>query len=174
MPHGPWLKTGQWEQVFSERADHFSVVGDVLAYVLSPTGAVARRRMMNTLAQALLWFHEGCRETVTLMAIVKFSAALDALACGGKAGGIQRLMSARLGIPKSRAIRPDGPTLKHAIEKIYSDGRSRTIHGTNVKMGHDWTRTKSMAEEFARLCLLLCINWAANNPSSDDPSQLAR
>jgi hypothetical protein len=174
MPHGPWLKTGQWEQVFSERADHFSVVGDVLAYVLSPTGAVARRRMMNTLAQALLWFHEGCRETVTLMAIVKFSAALDALACGGKAGGIQRLMSARLGIPESRAIRPDGPTLKQAIEEIYSDGRSRTIHGTNVKMGHDWTRTKSMAEQFTRLCLLLCINWAANNPSSDDPSQLAR
>ena len=173
MPHGPWLKTGQWEQVFSERAEHFSVVGDVLEYVLSPAGAVARPRIMNTLAQAFLWFHEGCREPVTLMAIVKFSAALDALACGRKAGGIRRLISARLGIPESAAVRPDGTTLKQVIDEIYSDGRSRTIHGTNVKLGHDWTGTKSMAEQFARLGLLLCIDWATNNPSSDDPLQLA-
>ena len=117
MPHGPWLETGQWEQVFSERADHFTVVGEVLEYLVSPTGDVARPRMMNTLAQALLWFHEGCRETVAPMAIVKFSAALDALACGGKAGGIRRLLSARLGIPESSPIRPDGPTLRQAIAR---------------------------------------------------------
>jgi hypothetical protein len=174
MPHGPWLETGQWEQVFSERADHFTVVGEVLEYLVSPTGDVARPRMMNTLAQALLWFHEGCRETVAPMAIVKFSAALDALACGGKAGGIRRLLSARLGIPESSPIRPDGPTLRQAIKEIYSDGRSRTIHGTNVKLGHDWTSTRDMAEQFVRLCLLLCIDWAASHPSSNDPSQLAR
>ena len=33
---------------------------------------------------------------------------------------------------------------------------------------------KDMAEQLARLCLLLCLDWAANTPASDDPSQLSR
>ncbi|MGZ9073253.1 MAG: hypothetical protein ACXW3G_10165 [Rhodoplanes sp.] len=174
MPHGPWLKEGEWESQFAENQDYFRVVGEILNYVIDPVGSAARPKMMNALAQALLWFHEACREIVTLMAIVKYSAALDALACGGKARGIRRLINARLGIPDSKPIRPDGPTLKQAIDEIYSDGRSRTIHGTNVKLGHDWSGTRGLAEQFARLCLLACIEWAAQNPSSADPNQLSR
>ncbi len=138
-PFGPSLKAGQWENILSERADIFAVVGDVLDYIVSPTGAVARPKMMSALAHALLWFHEGCRETVTHMAIVNFSAALDALACGGKAGGIRRLVNARLKIQDNQPIRQDGPTLKKSIDRIYSDGRSRTIHGTNDELGYDWS-----------------------------------
>lgn len=174
MPHGPWLKTGEWEKTFAKNRDMFAVVSDILNYAVSPTGAVARPKMMNALVQSLLWFHEGCRETVTLMAIVKFSAALEALADGGKAGGIRRLVNARLGIQDSMTIRRDGPTLKQAVDEIYSDGRSRTVHGTNDKLGHDWTGTRSLAEQFARLCLLHCIDWVAENCSCDDPSQLSQ
>ncbi|MGD9614738.1 MAG: hypothetical protein AB7H90_02535 [Alphaproteobacteria bacterium] len=173
-PHGPWLKNGEWEGEFVKYEEHFRVVGEVLDYVIDVTGNTARPKMMNTLAQALLWFHEGCREIVTLMAIVKYSAVLDALACGGKSGGIRRLLNARLGIQDNTPIRPNGPTLKQAVEEIYKDGRSRTIHGTNVKLGHDWSETKGLAEHFARLCLLHCIDWAAQNPSLDDPKQLSQ
>jgi len=173
MPHGPWLKSGEWEIEFAKHEDHFRVVGEVLDYVIDATGIAARPKMMNALAQALLWFHEGCREIVTLMAIVKYSAALDALACGGKSGGIRRVINARLGIQDSKPIRPNGPTLRQAVDEIYNDGRSRTIHGTNVKLSHDWSGTKGLAEQFARLCLLRCIDWAAQNPSSDDPKQLS-
>lgn len=174
MPHGPWLKNGEWETEFAKHQDHFRVVGEILDYVINATGNVARPKMMSALAQALLWFHEGCRETVTLMAIVKYSAALDALACGGKSAGIRRLINARLGIQDSKPIRPNGPTLSQAVDEIYSDGRSRTIHGTNEKFIHDWSGTKGLAEQFARLCLLLCIDWAAQNSSSDDPKQLSQ
>jgi len=175
MPHGHyWLKDGEWETQFEERKDHFRVVGEVLDYVIDPTGNVARPRMMNALAQALLWFHEACREIVTLMAIVKYSAALDALACGGKCGGIRRLINVRLGISDNQPIRPNGPTLKQAVDEIYSDGRSRTIHGTNEKLGHDWSGTRGLAEQFARRCLLLCIAWVAQNSASDDPKQLSQ
>jgi len=173
MPHSPSLTAGEWEKLFSEWGDHFDVTADALHYVLTPSEAVARPNMMNTLAQALLWFHEGCRETVTLMAIVKFAAALDALACGHEAGGIQQLISARLGIEDAQPIRPGGPTLRQAIKHIYGEGRSRTIHGTNDKLGHDWTGTRGLAEQFCRLCLCACIDWIAKNPSCDDPLLLS-
>lgn len=172
-PFGPSLKAGEWENVLSERAEIFEVAGDVLDYVISPTGAVTRPKMMSALAHALLWFHEGCRETVTHMAIVNFSASLDALACGGKSGGIRRLINARLKIQDEQPIRQGGPTLKKAIDRIYSDGRSRTIHGTNNELGNDWSDTRALAEQFARFCLLLCLDWVANNPISDDPRQLS-
>jgi hypothetical protein len=130
--------------------------------------------MMNTLAHALLWFHEGCRETVAPIAIVKLSAALDALACGRGSSGIRRLISARLGIQQGQAIRPDGPTMKQVVEEIYSEGRSRTIHGNNCRMGHDWTETRGLAEEFGRLCLIMCFDWAAANPSCKAPLELSQ
>jgi hypothetical protein len=127
---------------------------------------------MNTLVQALLWFHEGCRETVSLMAIVKFSSSLDALASGGKARGIREVITARVGITDDKALWFEGPTMKQAVDEIYSEGRSRTVHGTNMKIGHDWTSTRSSAEQLARLCLIMCIDWAANNTSSNDPLEM--
>ena len=174
MPHGPSLQPGEWEKVFMACSTHFAVASEILEYFLSPTGKVRRPNMMNTLAQSLLWFHEGCRESVTLMGIVKFSASMDALAVGKKAFGIRRVINARLKIKDEAPIRPEGPTMKQVIERIYSEGRSRTIHGTNDKLGYDWTVTRGLAEQFARLCLGACIEWAGNNPSSDDTAQLAQ
>lgn len=174
MPHGPWLKAGQWEILFKERSEHFSAVGEVLDFVLSPSGKVTRSKMMNTLAHALLWFHEGCRETLAPIAIVKFSAALDALACGDGTSAIRRLITTNLGVPEAKAIRADGPTMMQVVEEVYSRGRSRTIHGNNDRMGHDWTDTRALAEWFARHCLIMCLDWAAANPTCDEPSKLSK
>jgi hypothetical protein len=173
LPFGPSLKPCEWEKTFSERINMFAVVGDVLEYIISPTAPVTRSKMMSAMAHALLWFHEGCRETVTHMAIVNFSASLDALACGGKSGGIRRLINARLKIQDDKPIRQGGPILKQAIQRIYGDGRSRTIHGNNDELGNDWSDTRALAEQFARLCLIFCLDWVAKNPTSDDPKQLS-
>lgn len=174
MPHGPRVTSEDWKKQLTKKALHFEVVGSILEYFLSTDGKVARPRMMNTLGQALLWFHEACREPVTLMSIVKFSASLDALGGGGKASGIRRVINARLGIKDDDAALKDGTKLKEVIDEIYSDGRSRTIHGTNDKLGYDWSVTKSVAEHFARYCLVTCIYWAGKHPSIDDPVQLSK
>src|SRR5690606_2096598 len=125
-------------------------------------------------AQSLLWFHEGCRDEVELMAVVKFSACLDALASGGKSNGTRSLVRARLGMQDENPIRRDGPTMRHAVDEIDSAGRSRTIHGTNDKITNDWSSTRALAEQFARLCLLMSLDWAASNLTSDDPLALKR
>lgn len=179
QPHGPSLQDAEWDKLFDEYKDHFRVVGEILDYFLHPTGKVARPtgkvrpKMMNRLAQALIWFHEASRESVTLIAIVKYAAALDALACGKGHGGICRLINARLGIQNDKTILKNGLTLEQAVDEIYRYGRSRTIHGTNEKLGHDWSVTKGLAEQFARGCLVKSIEWAAQNSTSDDPEQLA-
>ena len=107
-------------------------------------------------------------------AIVKFSSSLDALGSGGKARGIREVITARVGIKEDQPLRVGGPTMRQAVEEIYSEGRSRTVHGTNMKLGHDWTSTRSLAEQLARLCLIMCIDWAAENPSSEDPSEMRK
>lgn len=173
-PHGPTIAAADWSAEFEAHKDGFAVIGEAISYFLSASGASTRPRLMNTLAQALLWFHEACREEVDLMSVVKFSASLDALANGGKAGGIRRLINARLGLQDGQTIRRDGPTLKTAIDEVYSEGRSRTIHGTNDRFGHDWSSTRRLAEQFARLCLIAAIDWTVKNPVIDDPAALQR
>ena len=105
------------------------------------------------------------------MAIVKFAATLDALASGGETSGILELIKARLGLGPDEPIRQNGQKVKQAVEEVYSKGRSRTIHGTNENLGHDWTSTRSFSEGLARHCLISCLDWAATN-TEDDPKCL--
>lgn len=130
---------------------------------------------MNTLLQALLWFHEGCRETVDAMAIVKFTSAMDSLSCGRKAKGIRELLTARVGFKDSDLLRKSGgPTMKEAVEGLYSDGRSRTVHGTSEDLVYDLTERRRLAEALTRLCLLRSMEWAADNITEDDPNKLSK
>ncbi len=170
MPHGPWLRPGEWEKLLQKWSDHFAVAAHILDYLLSPTGNVPRPKIMNALAQALMWFHEACRETVTLMSIVKYTASMDALAGGHGAPAITRLIAARAGRSPQDPIRVDGASLTETIKKIYGDGRSRTVHGTNDRLGWDWSDTNGLAEYFARFSLVACIDWAATNTLRDDPA----
>ncbi|MBX4884816.1 hypothetical protein HJA90_14655 [Rhizobium bangladeshense] len=174
MPHGPSISAEDWLAELEENRDGFALIGQAIDYFLNVSGVTARPKIMNAIVQALLWFYEACREEVDLMAVVKFTATLDALAAGGKSGGIRRLVNARLGIQDDKPIRKDGPTLKAAVDEIYSDGRSRTIHGTNDKLGKDWSSTRRLAEQFARLCLITSVGWAAENPSIDNPAALQK
>jgi len=118
--------------------------------------------MMEALFQSLLWFHEGCRDEVDAMAIVKFCSAMEALACGGNEKRILKLAKARL------RIRDEAQFVKD-VRSLYRKGRSRTVHGTNDRLGHDWSESRGLAEHLARACLISCLELAAEPHDTDDP-----
>ena len=132
--------------------------------------------------QAMLWFHEGCREIVDIKAVVSFAACMDVLAGGGGRNSICKLIKCRLGVDSDAEIHRDGFTAKEVIDQIYDKGRTRFVHGpmkngANVwdgKLGHDWSETRSLAEHLARLCLVNSLGWAAENPNTDDPGLLLK
>ncbi len=169
LPHGPAISAIEWRTEFKAYKDGFTVIGEAISYFLSASTESSRPRLMNTLVQSLLWFYEACRDEVDLMSVVKFSASLDALANGGKVGGIKRLINARLGIEDKQAVCNDGRTLNSVIDNIYSECRSRTIHGTNEKLGHDWSSTRLEAERLAKLCFISAIDLMVKKSISDDP-----
>jgi hypothetical protein len=128
---------------------------------------------MKTLAHALLWFHEGCRESADSIALVKLGAALDALSGGrGKAHYICQLINVRLKINNKQEILRDTTTLEQVVKRLFNEGRSQMIHGTSGKLQYDWSETRSVAEHLARNCIVACLGWAAENSASDDPKQL--
>lgn len=174
LPTGYTFKPGEWNAQAAGSAYLFEVAGKILEFFLHPNGQVARPALMNTLMQALLWFHEGCRETIGAMAVVKFASVLDALSCGGEVEGIRKLLTARVGFKDDSVItKSSGLTMKQAVDQLYRGGRSRTVHGTNEKLMHDWEEMRNLAEILARLCLVSSMYWAFQNPSEDDPRKLS-
>lgn len=171
---GAFIPPEEWDKRTELYQGHFAVLAEVLEFSVADSDAAAKRpRMLNTLLHALLWFHEACREENPALAVVKHAASLDALAGGGgKAAKITQLVTARLGFADDQSPWEEGPTLKSAVEEIYNQGRSRTIHGTNDKIRHDWAETRQMAESLGRICLLACFDWASKHLGCDDPKKL--
>lgn len=179
--HGAWsyhypgyqMNDGKWGQILNDRTAFIGVTQRVLNYIADPLGDHACPEMLNVLALALLWFEQGCRETISSIAIVKLSAVLDALAAGSKSRGIKKLIAARLGLQESDPIRKNGPSVKAVVDELYSQGRSRLIHGTSDRFGQDWSDSERVAEALAAWCLRACFEWVAENPSCNDPKQLS-
>jgi hypothetical protein len=165
--HGPRISDADWAKEFARWANYFSAAGEILQLLLSPDGAVPRANLINALMQSLLWFYEGCREQNDLLAIVDFAASLDALGGGTKASGILAVLKARLGVNETDPINPGGPTFKSILDMIYREGRSRTIHGTSVKIGHDWTRVRAISEQLSRHALFASLDWAGSNQAAN-------
>lgn len=114
---------------------------------------------MLSLSQAMLWFHEACREPLDLMAILNCAVALDALASGGRARGICELICARLGIgPDDACIGARTP--RELVHQIYERTRNPAAHGRESPFGRDWSRTRALAETITRRMIIECLNWA--------------
>ncbi|MDX8496312.1 hypothetical protein RFN29_32820 [Mesorhizobium sp. VK22B] len=158
----------KWDMLIAKSKDYFSIIEEIINYSLS-LADVSRKHLMRTLFHALLWFHEGCRDRSPLIAIVKFAATMDALACGKGENDILKLFEVRVGLKGDARVFPDGTTLKSAVAVIYGYGRSRTIHGNNERVGTDWSNMSARAEQLARLCLIRCIEWADKNREVDSP-----
>ena len=163
LPNGvTWLNHEDWNQLTWDYRKILGCAGEAIRYVTHGNDNASRPKVMNVLSQALLWFHEGCREDLDVMAIVKFWSAMEALTCGRKEQGVLDLMDLRLKITDKDKLRKD-------IKSIYRYGRSRTVHGTNSQLGHDWTEVRSRAEKLAQMCLLSCLHWANEHRKEDNP-----
>ena len=161
------LEAEDWGSLRSDLCKLFDSAGETVRYVTHGPNKVSRPEMTKALFQALLWFHEGCREDVDSMAIVKFCSSMEALACGKKSKGILDLMKARLRVRDEDKLRKD-------LKRLYETGRSQTVHGTNYRLGHDWSDSRSLSEELARICLISCLHWAAEHQQANDPRLLSQ
>ena len=161
------LEAEDWGSLRSDLGKLFDSAGEAVRYVTHGPNEVSRPEMTKAFFQALLWFHEGCREDVDSMAIVKFCSSMEALARGKKSRGILDLMKARLRVRDEDKLRKD-------LKRLYETGRSQTVHGTNYRLGHDWSDSRSLSEELARICLISCLHWAAEHQQENDPRLLSQ
>ena len=157
-----WLKKDDWAKLRTDFDKKFHCAGEIIRCFTHGKDSVLQPKILNALFQAILWFHEGCREQVDSIAIVKFCSSMYALADGKRVKGIKDLIKARL------ALKDEDKHLKK-IEKIYTKGRSPTIHGTSDQLGHDGSNTRNYVESLARLCLLACLQWTVEYDGKDDP-----
>ena len=162
-----WVAPEAWRRLVAGRRNVFDCAGEAISYVTGTGGPAKRPKMMHTVFQALHWLHEGCREDNDAMAIVKFCSSMDALACGKREKGITALGKARLTVR-------DEARFDSLVKRIYQDGRSRTVHGTNEKLTHDWSGDRHGAEHLARELLVSCMIWVEQHPACDDPGALSR
>ena len=175
-PFGVYIKADDWMNELAARQTFFRTAEEVLDFFLQPTVTSPRPKLVNALLQAMLFFYEGCREEDDQRAVVSFAAVLDALGKGKKTNGILSMLEARLAIKRTDHInaRPESPTFENLMDKIYSDGRSRTIHGTSDQIGHDWSEARAQAQTVARLGLYACMDWSAANLGAKDADDLKK
>lgn len=173
-PTGPFIRAKDWQAELTRLADTFAACGEVLNNLVDPARSTSRPELLEALLQSLIWFEKGCREVGDLMATVEFAASLDALGKGTKINGILTMLEARLGIKRTDAINPQGPTFQSVLETIYSEGRSRTIHGTSQKIGYDWANTRGTAEQLARYALVACLDHVARTPAATRTDDLKK
>ncbi|WP_050421668.1 hypothetical protein [Bradyrhizobium tropiciagri] len=171
-PTGPRIRAKHWQAELTRLADMFAACGEVLDNLVDPARSTPRPELLEALLQALIWFERGCRETGDLMATVGFAVSLDALGKGTKTKGILAVLEARLGIKRTDRVNPQGPTFQSLLDTIYSDGRSRTIHGTSQKIGYDWTSMRGTSEHLARYALVTCLAHVAQTPAATQTDDL--
>ncbi len=163
LPGGvTYLKKEDWAKLRMDYDEIWHCAGEVIRCFIHGEDFVEQPKMLNSLFWAILWFHEGCREQVDPIAIVKFCSSMEALAGGERMRGIQNLIKARL-------IVKDKDKLCEQIKKIYIKGRSQIIHGKNDKLGYELSNTRNHAEDLARKCLISCIQFTIKYRAVDDP-----
>lgn len=167
MPSGPVTPT-DWTETWASAGWLIRQLGEALSAHVDPARPLTRPKLLNALFLSLWWFHEGCIERSPLMATVKFAASMDAVANGKSRSGIVGFIEARGGSPSNTAILTTGETPFELVSEIYDYARSRTMHGSNERVGHDWSQTRGRAEMLARLCLQMACSWMTDHPDSDD------
>ena len=156
------LNAEKWEELRSDFDRVFNSAGEAIRYVTHGRNKVLRPKIMQALSQALLWFHEGCKEDVDTMAIVKFCSSMEALVAQGE-NGILDWIRDNLSVDDDHILRKD-------MNRLYGTGRSQTLHGPNDKLGHDWSSDRNISESLARLCLITCLERTTEHQGSvDDP-----
>lgn len=174
LAHGQWVPQS-WEADFTGAAALLRPIKTALTTYVDTRASDPRPRMSNALFSALWWFHEACREHAPLIATVKFAAALDALAGGGKNRGILELIEARFHIaPSATLMSSDNRTARNLITAVYDDTRSRMLHGSHQSFGDDYSDLRHIAEALGRRMIIQICEWMIDNPESSDDVKLWR
>lgn len=173
MPGGFPMTAKEWEKILREQRAYFGLAGKMIACWTSTPADDQASDVLHGLSQSLFFFEKACREESDLMAIAEFITALESLTGGRQLGGILDLLRARLGMEDDTKVW-QGKTFKQVLNRIYSKARSRTLHGTNDQLLHDWSTTREMAESMARHGLVSCMEWVEKNPKTTDLKDLTR
>ena len=172
-PIGSSMTSKEITERISKMKYFFSMVGEVVDFSLHPTGDISRKKILNTLAQALNWFYEGCTHTKPQISTTMYAACLDTLANGKYADGIKQLLKARLSWEEETIISKQmGLRCGEAVNQIYTKCRNKAIHGDLDKFGEDWTYVCGVAEEICRHTLMHCIDYLEDHPNVEDPEDL--
>ena len=172
-PHGPNLDVNVWSDIAHNQRNFFNVAGTMINCWTSSAEYNSASSLIRCLSQALYFFSDACRDENELMSIVKFAAALEALVPGKSKQGVLELAKARIGINDVDEY-AENKTLKQVVELIYKKGRSRTLHGTNAQIAHDWSKTRLIAEHLAGNCIVSSMKLVEQNSHEEDPEILLK
>jgi hypothetical protein len=174
LRRGRFLNMADATAFFGKTGRRLDTVGAALDTFLSTNPTGPKRLLEEALCQSLIWFGEACNEPLEFMAIVKFAAALDTLAKGGKVGGICKLIQRRYPMSdKDAPFLNDGTSVKQLVVQIYETGRSRIVHGTRSSLIDDLEQLRTRAELLATIVLRACIFWLDTYTGPDDVSAFA-
>ena len=147
----------------------YDLAGRMIACWTSNSEYSRASDLLRGLSQALYLFCGGCKDDDKLMSIVKFTASLEALAKRQNSSGILELLKARFNMSEDDLITPD-KTLKQMVGLIYNRARSRTLHGTNADLLHDWSSVETNAEIITRNCIVSSMYFLMENPNARELS----
>lgn len=174
LPIGEYVGKEVWENLKSKNSFLLEILKLVTEHILSPYIQKPSSQMLETLLLSLIWFREACREQNDMISVVKFCASMDTMARGKSAKGIKNLFKARLGYTDENPAKIGNEDINVVIDRIYSEGRSRSIHGTTTKIFNDFSSDRNLAETLARYCLVTCILWYSENTSCENPDKFAK
>ena len=152
-----------------DRRSFYDLAGRMIACWTNSTEYSQASDLLRGLSQALYFFWGGCKDDDKLMSIVKFTASLEALAKRPKFAGVMELLKARFNMSEDYLITPD-KTLKEMVDLIYRHARSKTLHGANAEILHDWSFVKTNAEIITRHCIVSSMYFLMENPDARELS----
>jgi hypothetical protein len=146
----------------------FAALGDVVACLLD-SRCHRHPQLATRWATALEWYAEGCRETSSSVAVTKLATALDVLTCGKMDYGITLMLTNLLGCAGSDTVFAGVPeSLATIVRRIYGEGRSRLLHGTQVDRRLAFEAERSQAQALGALALVRLLERLATYHGKDD------
>ena len=142
----------------------FNLSGQMIACWTSNTAYSQASELLRGLSQALFFFWSGCNDD-ELMSIVKFTASLEALSPNQNSNAVLNLLKSRLNLKKEDPVTPN-ENLRQIVNLIYSQARSRTLHGTNKKLLYDWSIVQTYSEVITRNCIVSSMKFLIKNPTA--------
>lgn len=151
----PGIPPQRMQQALNDMAEILQVFAAILEQLIHPS-IDQHPKLANRWATALDWYGEGCRESSDAIAVAKLGTCLDVLSCGGRKGGILKMMVHLTGISESTQVvggmKPR--TLKQLVEDIYEHGRSQILHGNHYDRLKSFAIERQHATYLGRIALI--------------------